>query len=230
MTRMVLVHSPSVGPSSWVDCARRLLAQGFDVVVPDLRHIGGGGPPYAPRVAASVADAMGQLDSDGPVTVVAHSNAGLFVPAIVEASPQPVAAVVFVDAVLPVGPGVVAVAEPQFLAWLHTLADPDGLLPRWSDWWPSEDMAQLLPDPRVRATVVADQPRLPVDYYEQHVPVPPGWPSVPGAYLQFTDAYDPDAAVARAFGWPVEVLRGEHLHQVVDPDAVTAALRRLVSE
>jgi hypothetical protein len=40
--------------------------------------------------------------------------------------------------------------------------EPDGCLPRWSDWW-SEEVAAVLPDADVRREVVEDQPRLPLD-------------------------------------------------------------------
>lgn len=226
---MVLVHSPSVGPATWAPCARILQAQGVDAVVPDLRHIGSGGPPYWPRIAATVAEAMGQLDQPGPVALVAHSNAGLFLPTVAEASPRPVEVVVSVDAAMPVPPGPVPVVDADFVRWLRALAEPDGQLPRWSDWWSADDVAAVLPDADVRREVVEDQPRLPLDYYEQAVPVPAGWPPQRGAYLQFTSFYDRDAARARAAGWPVERIAGEHLHQVVDPAAVVAAILRLVA-
>ena len=221
---LVLVHSPSVGPSTWVPVARRLHLRGLDAVVPNLRHVGMGGPPYWPRVAGTVAEAMGQLDEPGPVVLVAHSNAGLFLPTVAEASPRPVAGAVFVDAGLPAERGESPAVPAEFLRHLRGLADSAGRLPRWTDWWPAEEIEPLLPDPAVRAEVVRDQPRLPLDYYQQTLPVPVSWWSVRCAYLQFSAGYDGEAARARRAGWPVEVVRGEHLHQVVDPDGVTDAL------
>lgn len=225
---MVLVHSPSVGPSTWLPVAGCLHARGVDAVVANLTHIGVGGPPYWPRVAATVSDAMGQLDEPGPVVFAAHSNAGLFMPAVVDSSPRPVVGVVFVDAGLPAPQGRTPVAAPDFLEWLRRLADSDGRLPRWTDWWPERDVASMLPDPGVRAAVVADQPRLPIDFYEQTLPVPDSRSSVRCAYLQFTSAYDPDAARARSLEWPTALIRGEHLHQVVDPDGVASSMLELI--
>jgi len=198
--------------------------------VPNLRHVGTGGPPYWPRAAGTVAEAMGQLDEPGPVVLVAHSNAGLFLPVVTGASRRPVAGAVFVDAGVPAEGGTSAVVPPEFLEFLRGLADAKGLLPRWSDWWSAEDVAALLPDPVVRAQVVDDQPRLPLDYFQQTVPVPDAWRSVPCAYLQFSAAYGGEAARARRVGWPVQVLRGEHLHQVVDPDGVADALVRIAAD
>jgi hypothetical protein len=122
--------------------------------------------------------------------------------------------------------GPVPGAPAEFLSWLRTLAGPDGRLPRWTDWWPADDVAATLPDPQVRREIVADPPRLPPAHYEQAVPVPASWAAVPGAYLQFTCGYD-DAA--RAAGWPVEQITGEHLHQAIDPAIAAIAIQRLVA-
>lgn len=228
MTVFVLVHSPAVGPGTWVPVARVLHALGHDAVVPDLRHIAGGGPPYWPVVAETVAEAMGQLDEPGPVVLVAHSNAGLLLPTIAEGSPRPVAAAVYADAAVPARPGPSAAAPAGMLEKLRAMARPDGLLPRWTDWWPAEDVAGLVHDTQVRDELVAEQPRLPLDYYEQLLPVPVSWWSVPTAYLQLSAAYDEELAAAQRSGWPTVVMTGQHLHQVVDPVGVADALLDLV--
>ncbi|MBI1376802.1 MAG: alpha/beta fold hydrolase [Frankiales bacterium] len=220
----VLLHSPVVGPSTWRPVAERLLRAGHDCVVPDLRHVAQAGPPYWPAVVSTAADAMGQLDAPGPVVLVAHSNAGLLLPAVAAGSPRPVSGAVLVDAATPADPGPSPAAPVPLLELLRTLADPSGRLPVWTSWWPDEEVAGLLPDPRARATVVADQPRLPLDYYEQRFPVPDSWRTLPTAYLRLSEAYDEDEARARAEGRPVARLTGGHLHAVVDPDAVAAAV------
>jgi hypothetical protein len=38
---------------------------------------------------------------------------------------------------------------------------------------------------------------------------------------------DDKAADARERGWRVEHMRGQHLHQLVDPDAVAAMIRKM---
>jgi hypothetical protein len=75
---------------------------------------------------------------------------------------------------------------------------------------------------------VAEQPRLPLAYYEQSLPVPAAWASVPAAYLRFSDGYRAEADRAAQAGWPVDHLPGEHLHQMVDPIAVTDRILALV--
>jgi hypothetical protein len=68
--------------------------------------------------------------------------------------------------------------------------------------------------------ISAEQPRLPLRYYEQRVPVPEGWDARPCGYLRLSLAYEATARDARDRGWEVDTIHGEHLHQVVDPAAV----------
>ncbi|MEU7696429.1 hypothetical protein OHB01_23090 [Microbispora hainanensis] len=69
----LLVHSPSVGPSTWTPVAETLRARGHTAVVPRLTGVTAGPPPYWPRVVSEVTASTPR----GPLAVVAHSNAGL---------------------------------------------------------------------------------------------------------------------------------------------------------
>jgi hypothetical protein len=220
----VLVHSPSVGPSTWAPVADRLGALGRDAVVPSLREVGEDDPPFWPRVVEAVAEATRALAIDQPVVLVAHSNAGLFVPVLVTEADRPVPACLFVDAALPARQDSTPVASAEMLDFLRGKVADDGRLPRWTDWWEDEDVAELFPDPATQAALTAEQPRLPLAYYEQRVPVPAGWDETPCGYLLFGPPYEDLAAEARDRGWLVEALPGGHLHQVVDPDATAARL------
>ncbi|MFJ2894140.1 alpha/beta hydrolase [Streptomyces sp. NPDC087218] len=212
----VLVHSPSVGPSTWAPVAARLTAAGHRVRVPSLLHVGAGGPPYWPRVVDAVRDGLDGIPAEHPLVLVAHSNAGLFLPVVRAGLDHPVTASVLVDAALPARTGPTPVAPPGLLEFLRPLA-VEGVLPRWTDWWDEADIAPMFSDPEVRQRVVAEQPRLPLAYYEQHVPVPAGWDDHPCSYLLFGPPYEETAAEARDRGWRVAHLPGEHLHQLVDP-------------
>ncbi len=195
MPLFVLVHSPSVGPSTWQAVADRLRDAGHEAVVPSLLSVGQGGPPYWPRVAASVRAGLSGTDPSRPVVLAVHSNAGLFLPVIASELGRAVACSIFADAS--------------------------------TSWWDEEDVAPMLPDPHVRQVVVEEQPRLPLDYYLEVVPVPAGWDQLRCGYLLFSQAYEAQAAEARRRGWPVRTVPGEHLHQVVDPAGVTSALLEL---
>lgn len=212
----VLVHSPSVGPSTWASVAGHLAAAGHPVRVPSLLHVGAGEPPFWPRVAEAVRDDLRQVPAASPVVLVAHSNAGLFLPTIRSGLDHPVTGSIFVDAALPARHGPTPAAPPEVLDFLRPMA-VDGRLPRWTDWWDEADIAPLFSDPSVRRTVVEEQPALPLSYYEQRIPVPEGWDDHPCSYLLFGPPYDGPAAEARERGWRVAHLPGAHLHQTVDP-------------
>ncbi|WP_333769996.1 alpha/beta hydrolase [Streptomyces sp. IBSBF 2435] len=212
----VLVHSPSVGPSTWHPVAEHLATAGYHVRVPSLLHTGAGAPPFWPRIAGAVRDDLRQVPAASPVVLVAHSNAGLFLPAIRAGLDHPVAGSVFVDAALPARTGPTPVASAELLQFLRPMA-VNGILPRWTDWWDEADVAPMFSDPIVRRTVVEEQPALPLSYYEQRIPVPDGWDDHPCSYLLFGPPYDDLAAEAGERGWRVAHLPGAHLHQIVDP-------------
>ncbi|GAA5198208.1 hypothetical protein GCM10023322_71070 [Rugosimonospora acidiphila] len=180
-------------------------------------------PPFWPGIAAEVSDAVSHLPREQPIVLVAHSNAGPFVPVLVQASRRPVAGCMFVDARLPSRTGVTPAASPERLEHLRTRVI-EGRLPRWTTWWAEDDVALLFPDPQTRSTVSAEQPRLPLSYYEQQIPVPPGWDDRPCGYVLFGPPYDDMAREAEMRGWDVAEVGGGHLHQLVDPDAVTARI------
>jgi hypothetical protein len=220
----LLVHSPSVGPATWAPVAERLRARGYDCVVPSVRDVARAGPPFWPRVVEHANAALDRLDPHRTVLLALHSNAGLFAPMLIRRAIRPVHGCLFVDAALPVTAGSTPVAPPELLELLRGKTDADGLLPPWTHWWDEHDVAPMFPDARTRRTVTAEQPRLPLAYYEQSIPAPAGWDAVPCGYLFFGAPYDEVAAEAGERGWPVHRVPGLHLHQLVDPDGVTAAM------
>ena len=229
MTLFVLVHSPSVGPSTWSPVAGPLTALGCDAVVPSLLSVGEGGPPFWPRAVAAVIAGLAGTDQGQPLVLVAHSNAGVFVPVIACGLARPVACSIFVDATVPATGGHTPTAGDQFLPFLRGLADPDGRLPRWTDWWDEQEVAPMFPSPQAREVITGEQPRLPLAYYLEQVPAPAGWADHPCGYLQFSPAYQDQAEQARHRGWPVQSLPGEHLHQIVAPQGVARVLRDLAA-
>ena len=226
---LVLIHSPSVGPRTWQPVAQRLAELGWEAAVPSRLHVTDQGPEYWPRVVEAVVAGLGTADQGQGLVLVAHSNAGLFIPVIAAALPGKVRGCIFVDAALPPASGAAVVAPPELLALLRDKAS-GGLLPRWTDWWDEEEVAPLFPDQRTRQAVTEEQPRLPLSYYEASVPVPAGWDAQPCAYLLFGPPYDELASEARGRGWIVEQLPGAHLHQLVDPDGVARSLLAIAEQ
>ena len=172
---------------------------------------------------------LGTVEQGQGVVLVAHSNAGLFLPVIAAALPGQVRGCIFVDAALPPAAGVTPVAPSELLALLEAKAS-GGRLPRWTDWWDEEEVAALFPDQWTRQAVTEEQPRLPLSYYEASVPVPTGWDARPCAYLLFGPPYEEAATEAHGRGWIVEQLPGAHLHQLVDPDGVARLLLAITDQ
>lgn len=226
---IVLVHSSSVGPSTWAPVARELRAGGQEVEVPSMLGFADGGPPYAGAYLDRATAALASLPLDRPALVVGHSNAGLFLPAIALSLAPRAVALVFADASIPpVDAPDVDVAPAAFMDELRAMAI-DGVLPRWGDWWPEAVTAGLYPNASTRRLVGAEEPELPVTFYEEKVDVPGGWARRPCGYLRLSDGYESEAVAATGLGWPVRRLTGGHLHMLVDPAGVAGALDDLAS-
>jgi hypothetical protein len=118
---------------------------------------------------------------------------------------------------------------PDLASQLRDMADADGWLPPWPQWWGDEVMAGLIPDAHTRRLFAAGCPRLPLAMFEEVPPPVPCWPDAPGAYLQLSEVYDDQATRARHLGWPVTEQASHHLAPLTDPVTVAGALRELLS-
>jgi hypothetical protein len=215
---LLLLPSPFLGPAPYAPVAAALSSRGYAASV---------APSPASPVAADLIASWGALVADlGDVVLVPHSNAGYLAPAVSATSGAPV---VFVDAALPAGPGPTRLAPPAFRSHLATLAGPDGRLPRWTRWWPREDVAAVLPDPWFER-LDAGLPELPLSYVDDAVPVPTGWQDGRCAYLAFGSTYADELDLAVRHGWPHRRLAGAgHLHLLVEADEAAAAVAGLVA-
>jgi hypothetical protein len=230
---LVLVHAPVLGPGSWSPVASELTRQGHRVTVPSLTGFADGGPPYVPRLIQHASAQFGHNPADRTVLVV-HSGAGVFAPYLAQAVAADV--VIFADASLPPSPRNASAPDAQarvidagFLPFLRGIA-VGGIVPPWPNWWPAEDLAPLYPDDATRDAVNAEASPLPLAFYEEILPpVPATWPARHPGYLQFSEGYAEIARQASALGWPVRELPGEHLHMLVDPAGVAAAITGLAA-
>lgn len=211
----LLIPSPLLGPETWRPVEAWLREEGYDAQAVEL------GP--LPRTPTQVVDAVAAAAGDRAVVLVPHSNAGLYAPhlaTLVEAR-----ATVFVDAALPdldAEGKETPLAPPAFLDFLRTLADDDGVLPPWTQWW--DDVTDLFPDSATRQAVEREQPRLPLTYFTSRIPVPTGWTGRRAAYLAFGETYAEERDRAIRLGWPTRTLAGGHLHALQDPAEVGAAI------
>jgi hypothetical protein len=224
----VLVHSPVVGPATWLPVADALRAEGRRVVVPSLLDVARSAPPRWQAVVSAIERGLPGVLAKR-VILVAHSGAGPLMPVVGAHLEASVDAYVFVDASLPPLAGTTTAASESLLAVLEGLADK-GNLPRWSTWWGPGVMEKLVPDATLRTAIEAELPRMPLSYFTESIPVPSGWADAPSAYLQFSEPYAEDAATAASHGWPVHRIEGQHLHLVVDPDAVAEAVVALAQQ
>jgi hypothetical protein len=232
----VLVHAPVLGPATWSPVAAELARHGHQVTVPALAGFADAGPPYVERLIDRTRAQLGHPGA-GRVVLVVHSGAGVFAPYLAEAAGAD--AVIFADASLPpsapaqsapdqsASDGPARVIDAEFLPVLQGIA-ADGIVPPWPRWWPAEELAPLYPDDATRASVNAEAAPMPLAFFEELLPgVPPSWHTRQPAYLRFSEGYAETARRADALSWPVRELPGEHLHMLVDPAGVAAALNAL---
>jgi hypothetical protein len=226
VARLLLVHSPLVGPATWEQVAADLGGRGYEVGVPDLTGTVTAGPPYCMRQADVIArGACGQ-----PAILVGHSGAGPLL-AAAGAIIDHVRGYIFVDAGLPTpGQSWLETVPPEIAAQLREMADDQGWLPPWAQWWGEQTLAELIPDPAARRHFAADCPRLPLGMFEEVHPTVPQWPDAPAAYLQLSEAYEDQTATARELGWPVAERMSHHLAPLTHPDLVAGALRGLLGQ
>jgi hypothetical protein len=226
---IVLVHAPVVGPSSWRPVADELRRAGRDVAVPSLAGFAADGPPYSRRL---IDLAAGQVlaDPQDPVVLVTHSGAGVFAAQLGAAIGAADTTMIFADASLPGSSGGGPVVDGQFLPYLREIA-ADGLVPPWPQWWPEEDLSPLFPDDQTRRGVLAEAASLPLAFFEETLPPMPGaWPPHRAGYLLFSAGYRQQACAAGSLGWPVTEIAGEHLHMLVSPAQVAAAIIALAGQ
>ncbi len=218
---LALLPSPLLGPAAWQPVTEELVRRGWPVITPIPAQTA----PWSP--ADVLRSFLTALPVDRDVGVIAHSNAGLYIPALTVK--RRIIAYVFVDAGLPGSHGHVPLAPPALLALLIQKADHAGLLPPWTHWWDVADVSTLFPSVTIREQVEREQQRLPLSYFTQSLSVPPDWDRRPGAYLAFGDTYASEREAAVSRGWPVTTLPGCHLHMLVDPPHVAAEINTLLA-
>lgn len=221
---IALLHSPLVGPLCWQPLAEALRTDGHRVIVPDLVRAATSENDQQSFIAAAVA-AIGSTELDRTV-LVGHSGAGPLLPAIADAAGA--VGIIYVDAGLPYpGKSWVDMAPAPLIVHLQSLADKDGVLPRWSDWFDPDVLDAAIPNAQLRLRFVDELPRLSRSYFEQATPTST-WDG-PAAYLQLSPAYVADADRAATAGWPIQRLADDHLAILTGPQRVYPPLTALLA-
>ena len=220
MTHLLVLPSPFLGPAAYALLVDALRAGGHDASVATYAE-----PPAAAALVDAWSSAAAGLDE---VVLVPHSNAGHLAPLVSDRCGG--LPVVFMDAALPAPSGTSPLVPAGLRSHLADLADRDGMLPRWTRWWPRDDLEDVLPgDWFDRIDVLA--PQVPLDYVDAAVDVPDGWEDGHCAYLAFgAETYAEELARVRQLGWPHQVVAGRHLHCVVAPGETATELRALSEE
>ena len=224
---LLFVHSPVAGPTTWTATAKLLQQNGFRCVVPDLTGVTASGPPYYPALAAAAGAAVD--DRTDSVVMIAHSAAGVLLPAIAEFVGGRTRGAVFVDAMLPQpGRSWFDTAQRGSEAQLRGLA-VGGFLPPYHEWFAPGALEDLVPDPAVRRRLAAESPRLPVAYFEEPAPRVRFADSVSCAFLRLGAPFDRAAQKADRLGWWVARRQWDHLRMLSDPAAVADLIAQAIS-
>jgi hypothetical protein len=223
-----LIHSPLVGPLTWEPVADSLRQRGHTVLVPQLSDDPASPRPFWQQHAQAVAQALAPLNLQQPLVLVAHSGAGPLLPAIRQQLARPVAAYLFVDAGIPQDGlsrlALMAQEDPAAAQTFQAGLAGGGRYPTWS----AADLATIIPNPALCQRLAAEVCPRPLAFYDEPIPVFPGWPDAPAAYLQLSDGYDVPARQAVQRGWLVQHLHAHHFHMLVAPKVVARALLELV--
>ena len=213
--RVVVLPSPLLGPATYEPLAASLESLGCSVTVADL--------PVVPTTPQTVLAGFESVLAAGCDVVLAHSNAGYYLPALVERRPV---AVVAMDAALPTQDACeTRLAPAQFAELIHSLPLTGGRLPPWPDWWEHSEVRPLFPDEGWFERVRREAPRLLPAYFTGRLPVPRAWASGPRAYVAFGDTYADEVAFAETSGWLVHRFDGHHLAHLAAPDEVARLVR-----
>lgn len=222
--RLVLLHSPLLGPLSWQATAAVLGAQGRAVEAPAWPRLS----TLGEDCYAALANSMGAtLAAGGPAIVVAHSGAGALMPSVAALSKGALRGVIYCDAILP-HPGLswFDTAPPPLASQLRAGAEA-GRLPSWDRWWAPGALERLAPDFAQRTALIEELEPIPIGYFEELAPELPS--PEPAAYLQLSGAYIEEAQIAGRRGWPVVRLPLHHLAMLTHPEALANAIQGLAA-
>jgi hypothetical protein len=224
---LILLHSPLVGAASWGTLPAALERRGLPTVLVDVRD--DAEPPYAQRYVARASLQIAAERPEPPLVLVGHSGAGPLLPQLgwaQRAARRHVAAYLFLDAMLP-RPGrssrldILEAEDPELAAALREH-------PRFPEWTDAE-LTPVVPDPSLRAALLASLRPRGLDFFTEPLPYPPDWPDAPCGYLRTSPAYDSALRLARARDWPTLERGGGHFAALTDPEGLAHDLAALIA-
>ena len=216
----IFIHSPLVGPLTWIPVAEEISRAGYRALVPSLQDALAVPSGFGRAFADSVASEVASSGVEGPLHLVAHSGAGFFMPVFREALSVPIAGYIFVDARIPKGGASLFDDSPESdVEHLKAMAR-DGWLPPWSEWFERDAIMEILPDRDIRERFIAELSPIPVAMFEEQSPVLDSWPDAPCGYIRLSASYLAETETARSMEWLVREVDSAHLQMLVDPIAI----------
>ena len=227
--RWYLLPSPLLGPASWLGAAKALEDLGHATLIADPAMTT---TADVDHISPWIADLLRpEIPNDGlPVVIVGHSAACPRMPLVADRLLDHgwnVDAFICVDGRFPDGRAF-TVSEPTYGPMLDGMVRPDDYLPPWPRWWGSL-IEGLVVDPGARDLVFSEARPVPRSLFDQPCPVPELPAETGRAFLSFGPGYLESCKRAADAGWLTYRLAGDHLHQVVAPEAVAATLSAMVA-
>ncbi len=227
--RWYLLPSPLLGPASWLGAAKALEDLGQATVIADPSMTS---TSDVDHISPWIADLLRpEIPNDQlGVVIVGHSAASPRVPYAADrllAHGWNVDAIVCVDGRFPDG-SAFTVSGPTYGRMLDSIVRPDDYLPPWPRWWGSL-IEGLVIDAAARDLVFSEARPIPRSLFDQPCPVPDLPAGIGRAFLSFGHGYHESCHRAADNGWLTYRLDGDHLHQVVAPEAVAATLVALAT-
>ncbi len=224
----LFVPSPLLGPTSWGSTAAAMADLGQEPLIADAAMTTTADEDHV----TPWLDAITAMDppADGlPTVVVAHSAACPRTPLLVSellARGWPIRTMLLVDGRFPDGEAFTA--NEHYAKMLDRMVRPDDYLPPWPRWWGSL-VEGLVVDPEARNLFLAEAAPVPRTWFDQGCPVPELPANIGRGFLSFGPGYAEARDQAFARGWLTMRLNGDHLHQMIEPDAVAATLMGMVA-
>ncbi len=218
--QFLLLHSPVVSKETWRVLVSSLEASGFEATVVALDNSAHHAEALYEHHVTQIESAMSHLTRRRIITV-AHSGAGSLLALL---NPRLIAGYVFLDAIF-----------PMFKASRFDLFDDARVVERWREIaarhkgvLPRVMLARFgeqVVDPDIRHGFVSGLVDVPIELYEEPIPVHPDWPPARrGLFVQWTDSYSADAKRAASAGFEVRVEPGSHFEMLNQPDEVARTL------
>ena len=224
--KLVLLHSPLVGPGTWRSLAPLLRAQGHEIAVADFAADMSGDPPYYAKLVRTACRLLNS-ESNAKTLLVVHSGAGSLVPAI--AASSGVAGAIFVDALMPHSGQSWFETVPESLKKRLAKSAHGGRVPPWHRWWPNGAIRALFSNQASYDAFVSELKEIPLDFLREPAPGIELQDDLRAAYLQLGPGNASEASRAERLGWPVRREALHHLAIITHPEKVAAEIGELVS-